>query len=222
MTNIDYRDPEWVAEKLGVDKNTVYKFLQEGKIPAVQLGRKWLISEKLLAEWLESEARAQTLARRQSSASIGRTLRQMDNFSDRAREAIRIAHTQARQLCHGRIGQEHLLLGLLSVDQSRASALLGEAGVNIDQVRKRIEEGCPPGDTPPARRLGRTPDAKEAMHAAAREARRRGSEVTRTEHMLLGLLLVSGKSCEILTDMGLTAEHVAEAINAGKAETHGT
>jgi len=47
---LDYREPEWVAEKLGLDKNTVYKYLQEGWLPGVQLGRKWLISERLLAE----------------------------------------------------------------------------------------------------------------------------------------------------------------------------
>ena len=40
---LGYRDPEWVAEQLGIDRNTVYKYLQDGTIPAVQLGRRWLI-----------------------------------------------------------------------------------------------------------------------------------------------------------------------------------
>ena len=30
---LDYRDPDWVAEQLGIDKNTVYKYLQEGNLP---------------------------------------------------------------------------------------------------------------------------------------------------------------------------------------------
>ena len=38
---LDYREPEWVAKKLGLDKNTDYKYLQEGWLPGVQLGRKW-------------------------------------------------------------------------------------------------------------------------------------------------------------------------------------
>ena len=63
---LDYREPEWVAEKLGLDKNTVYKYLQEGWLPGVQLGRKWLISERLLAEYLEKETRSQTASRRGS------------------------------------------------------------------------------------------------------------------------------------------------------------
>jgi len=43
----------WVADQLGIDKNTVYKYLQEGALPGLQLGRKWLVSERRLAEFLE-------------------------------------------------------------------------------------------------------------------------------------------------------------------------
>ena len=53
-TRLDYRDPEWVAEQLGIDKNTVYKYLQEGSLPGLQLGRKWLVSERRLALFLET------------------------------------------------------------------------------------------------------------------------------------------------------------------------
>src|SRR5262245_32725815 len=61
---LDYRDPEWVAEKLCIDKNTVYKYLQEGSLPGLQLGRKWLVSERRLAEFLERVEREQTERRR--------------------------------------------------------------------------------------------------------------------------------------------------------------
>ena len=40
QTKLDYRDPEWVAEQLGIDKNTVYKYLQDGALPGMRvLGR---------------------------------------------------------------------------------------------------------------------------------------------------------------------------------------
>jgi excisionase family DNA binding protein len=64
---LDYRDPDWVAEQLGVDKNTVYKYLQEGSLPGLQLGRKWLVSERRLAVFLERVEREQTERRRQST-----------------------------------------------------------------------------------------------------------------------------------------------------------
>ena len=61
---LDYRDPEWVAEQLGIDKNTVYKYLQDGSLPGLQLGRKWLVSERRLADFLERVEREQTSRRR--------------------------------------------------------------------------------------------------------------------------------------------------------------
>jgi excisionase family DNA binding protein len=66
---LDYRDPEWVAEQLGIDKNTVYKYLQEGSLPGLQLGRKWLVSERRLALFLERVEREQTETRRESSSA---------------------------------------------------------------------------------------------------------------------------------------------------------
>lgn len=69
---LDYRDPEWVADQLGIDKNTVYKYLQEGSLPGLQLGRKWLISERRLADFLERVERQQTERRRQETSGAPR------------------------------------------------------------------------------------------------------------------------------------------------------
>ena len=46
------------AISLGIERNTIYKYLQEGTLPAIQLGRKWLISERLLGFWLEEQTEA--------------------------------------------------------------------------------------------------------------------------------------------------------------------
>lgn len=63
---LDYRSPEWVAEQLGIDKNTVYRYLQDGTLPGLQLGRKWLVSERRLADFLERAERQQTERRRRA------------------------------------------------------------------------------------------------------------------------------------------------------------
>jgi excisionase family DNA binding protein len=72
VPRLDYRDPEWVAEQLGIDKNTVYKYLQEGSLPGLQLGRKWLVSERRLAEFLERVEQQQTQRRRQATEGRAR------------------------------------------------------------------------------------------------------------------------------------------------------
>jgi excisionase family DNA binding protein len=69
---LDYRDPEWVADQLGIDKNTVYKYLQDGSLPGLQLGRKWLISERRLADFLERVERQQTERRRRQTPGLQR------------------------------------------------------------------------------------------------------------------------------------------------------
>ena len=69
---LNYRDPEWVAEKLGIDKNTVYKYLQDGSLPGLQLGRKWLVSERRLANFLEQVEREQTTRRRSAASAAQR------------------------------------------------------------------------------------------------------------------------------------------------------
>jgi excisionase family DNA binding protein len=69
---LDYRDPEWVADQLGIDKNTVYRYLQDGSLPGLQLGRKWLISERRLADFLERVERQQTERRRSQTSGSQR------------------------------------------------------------------------------------------------------------------------------------------------------
>jgi excisionase family DNA binding protein len=69
---LDYRDPEWVGDQLGIDKNTVYRYLQEGVLPGLQLGRKWLVSERRLAEFLERAEREQTERRRVANTGEAR------------------------------------------------------------------------------------------------------------------------------------------------------
>jgi excisionase family DNA binding protein len=84
-SKLDYRDPEWVAEQLGIDKNTVYKYLQEGSLPGLQIGRKWLVSERRLASFLERVEREQTDRRRQAVGGQNRPfalpqrIRMLDN-----------------------------------------------------------------------------------------------------------------------------------------------
>src|SRR3954468_16744258 len=99
---LDYREPEWVAKKLGLDKNTVYKYLQDGALPGVQLGRKWLISERLLVEHLEQETRAQTLRRSKSLA-----------LTPRLQRAVELAEAYAAGRGDDFTGTEHLLVGLM-------------------------------------------------------------------------------------------------------------
>ncbi len=212
MSINDYRDPDWVAEKLGLDKNTVYKFLQDGTIPAIQLGRKWLISEAELGQWLDAQTREQTQARRQAACSVERTVHRMDNFSAEARQALKSAHSEARRYAHRYLGQEHLLLAMVAQADSAPAGVLRAAGLDIDKLRWAVEARLPAGQGPVPRRLARDPAAKAAMRAAEREALAAGISVG-TGELLLGILRSgNGPGYEILAAAGLTAEQALAAL----------
>src|SRR4051794_19766371 len=117
---LDYREPEWVAKKLGLDKNTVYKYLQEGWLPGVQLGRKWLISERILAEHLERETRAQTASRRKELP-----------HTPRLKRALELATTYAIGRGQDFTGTEHLLIGMLDEAENLGVMVLKNLGVDL-------------------------------------------------------------------------------------------
>ena len=227
--NLDYRDPEWVGKRLGLDKNTVYKFLQDGVIPAVHLGRKWLISEARLVDWLEKEAENQTRARCEAAQSAERTVRLIDNFTAAARMALKQAHSEARRYGHAYLGQEHLLLGLMADPNCAAARALRALSIDRARVRKSIDERTAPAEGPVPRRLGRNAEAKRAMRLAMRLAHRKNSSgdvAVGTDHLLMGILLARrGLGNEILKSNHITRARLRSALaeaSRAKGETHGS
>ena len=91
---LDYHDPEWVAKQLGIDKNAVYRYLVEGSMPGLRLGRKWLISESSLAATLNQREQAQTALRRIASVKTEGAV-SYDDFMRRA-EKLPLANEARR------------------------------------------------------------------------------------------------------------------------------
>ncbi len=210
---MDYQDPDWVAEKLGLEKNTVYRLLQDGTIPAVQLGRKWLISEARLGQWLAEETERQTAARQGAVSSANRLVRRLDQYSPGAREAIRAAHTLARRMNHLKLGADHLLIGLLRQSAGAAAKALSDSGVDVPPLCTAVEATMVPGDTVPPRRLGRTPEAKRIMRLAHREMQAAGETKVAEEHLLLGLAIgAEGQLAELCKQSGVDQERIRPVL----------
>jgi len=60
------------------------------------------------------------------------------NFSKHSKEVLELAYKEARQLRHTFIGSEHLLLGLLRVQESKACDILSQHGVTYQTAKKVI------------------------------------------------------------------------------------
>ncbi len=109
-------------------------------------------------------------------------------FTSKANQALNLAIGSAETLGHTYVGSEHLLLGLLSVEDSVAAGLLNESGVNkeniIELVRTNIGSGSPTSLTPEHL----TPRAKRVIEVAVSSSRDTGNTFVGTEHLLIGIL----------------------------------
>jgi Clp amino terminal domain, pathogenicity island component len=66
-------------------------------------------------------------------------------LSNESKRVLAYAAEEAERLGHKHIGTEHLLLGLLREKKSPGALLLSEAGVDIENARKRVGEGVAKG-----------------------------------------------------------------------------
>jgi ATP-dependent Clp protease ATP-binding subunit ClpA len=131
------------------------------------------------------------------------------NFTDRVRKVLEMAREEAARLRHEFVGTEHILLGLIREGEGIAAAVLTNLNVELEDIRRRIEETVIKGAA--ARAAG--PDlpytgrAKKVLEMAMAEMRELNHSYVGTEHLLLGLLREEkGIAAKVLTDLGVTLE----------------
>lgn len=82
-----------------------------------------------------------------------------ERFDDEARAVVVSAQEEARNLRHGWIGTEHVLLGVLRTSGTRAAAELERAGVTLDVLREHVRRRVGPCDADALRSIGIDLDA---------------------------------------------------------------
>ncbi|HET6793575.1 MAG TPA: Clp protease N-terminal domain-containing protein [Acidimicrobiales bacterium] len=124
-------------------------------------------------------------------------------FTDRARNAVVLAHEEAGLLHHDFIGTEHILLGLLREGEGVAARALESLDVTLDATRRTVGEIIGPAGSGGTATARFTPRAKKVMALALREALQLGHNYIGTEHMLLGLVREGeGVAARVLEDLG--------------------
>ena len=204
---VDYREPEWVAEKLGLDKNTVYRYLQEGALPGVQLGRKWLVSERLLAEHLERETRRQTQMRGAMRTGGGAaTSREGLPKTPRLQKSMQRARQLAQREGASAVGTEHALIGVAEVPDGLGAVVLTHLGITAEKLRE-LRAAHPVAQAPgsPLPDPDLLDPVNRAYELAVEEAMGMGHNYLGGEHLLLGILREeSGLGGRMLQSLGLT------------------
>ncbi len=67
--------------------------------------------------------------------------------SPQIQHVIKYAVEEARELKHGVVGSEHILLGLIRETEGAASTLLAKQGITVESVREVIIKLCPHTET---------------------------------------------------------------------------
>lgn len=111
------------------------------------------------------------------------------NYTEQAKEALRIAGTIAKELEHPYVGTEHLLLGLRKVYSGVAGQVLANNGVQEENIEKVIEELISPTSMLRVEsRLEYSPRLEYILEEGKTEALRFREAEIGTEHLLLALL----------------------------------
>jgi ATP-dependent Clp protease ATP-binding subunit ClpA len=169
-----------------------------------------------------------------------------ERFTKEARAVVVLAQAEAVALEADRIGTEHLLLGLAAEQGTAAARALGplglthaalraelersgggldadalaSIGIDLDEVRRRVEESFGPGALG-GRRKGRlpfSPGAKRALELALREALVLGDRHIGSEHILLGLMREPGEDiAAVLRRHRQTPDTVRAGVMAARA-----
>ena len=138
----------------------------------------------------------------------------LSTFTPGARWTLELARQEAPRLHHGFIGTEHILLGLLALEDGVVPNVLKRMGVAREDLKKQIENCVSifPSRKMPAL-LPFTPRAKKSLRLAAREAKASQHACVGAEHIFLGLLLEGdGVAGRVLRKLGFSVETTREEI----------
>ena len=138
-----------------------------------------------------------------------------NRFTKAASDVLNNAMSNARTLGHTYIGTEHILLGLLSVENGVASKLLTNRGVTFEKTRELVSEIAGTGEPSDVGPGDMTPRTKRLIEIAARESMRLGQNYIGTEHILLAML--NEPDCvgiKLLSLQNVTTSDIAEDLTA--------
>ena len=136
------------------------------------------------------------------------------NPTPRVKQVLLLARREAERFNHPHIGTEHLLLGLLALNEGVAVNILNSMGLNLTSLRLEVEKCCGTGgETVTSGELPFTPQLRKVMAIAAEEALAMHYNFIGTEHLLLAILRDgSSQAARVMRNLNVDLEAVRQAI----------
>ena len=138
-----------------------------------------------------------------------------DNFTEQARDALRLSQEMTRRYRHSQWDAEHILMALLERDGGTTAEILAEIGAPSAAMRSRLHNGLTlmPTLAGGANQIFMTPRAEAALARAKAESDRLGDDFISAEHLLIALTREErGATADVLRAFGVDAEKVYAAL----------
>jgi hypothetical protein len=147
-----------------------------------------------------------------------------ERFTKESQRLVTLAQTEAKRLGHEWIGTEHLLLGLLGIEDSLGGRALADFDITLEETRKDVERLV--GSEEPRRKRRRrgprmpfTPRSKKVLELSLGIALKRKDDYIGSEHILLALFAErEGLASQILRERGVKEKELLRCIEALRAE----
>nr|MBC7245969.1 ATP-dependent chaperone ClpB [Chloroflexota bacterium] len=141
----------------------------------------------------------------------------LNRYTEKAQEALVQAQELALQYNHSQIDPEHLLLALLQQADGVVPQIITKLGLAPLSLQRQLEEELQrrPKVYGAAARVGIGTTLQNVLNRAEAQAQSMRDEYVSTEHLLMGLVLVSsGRAGEILQQHGITLNRIYEALTS--------
>src|SRR6056297_1732045 len=143
----------------------------------------------------------------------------IDRFSSTARKVVMKAQEESNMMNHNLIGTEHLLIGLIAIEEGLASKALKSVGLTYDRVKKKVlemiglgQESTKSNKMPP-QAIAITPRVKKVFELATAAAQKLNHTHIGTEHLLIGLINEGeGVANKVLRDLGAGQKKIQEEL----------
>ncbi|MHC5061492.1 MAG: helix-turn-helix transcriptional regulator [Planctomycetota bacterium] len=204
---------EDLAVYLGDSKRTIYKYIASGDCPPYMRisGKNIKFDRADVDAWLESK---KIVPQHDAKPLPKKPLPWMP----RAKQVVTLAQAEAKDRKLEYVGTEHLLFGIIAVEDCIGAIALNNLGVHPVKFQETYERLCSntPGPVSSEQSGGKPVGmntSRMAIRCATDEAVRLGHKYIGTEHLLVGILLVhGGLGHQVLEQLGIALDLVRNEI----------
>ena len=212
-----------LAAYLGDSKRTIYKYIASGDCPPyMRISTKnikfdradvdaWLESKKVNPETGGNETSDISFVDRAKTALRNSIIRSMLPWTPRAQAVLELAQKQACKDGFDLVGTEHVLFGIVSVEDCIGAKVLENLGIEQSTCYQSYEKLLKPSDEKVKGKAKLSDDVNKVIKCAYEQSTEWDHTYIGAEHLLAGILLAGeGNGFKMLTELGITLEKVRE------------